>query len=263
MARKYKTSALTTTGTNPISVTTKKKSKSKSIWKAVGVAALGVAGLSALGGWGGGTGITLWDGLTKGWSRVSTGFSNLFGIGQTSSAATSAATSAAPILPISLGSSQGQALAGTAASALKASSATTAGSLMGTVGTGLKGIFNSITNMSPGGAFLWGSIFDTIGSALDTSGEDLIGLKEKELEARIAMHEDEMDLRHAALEAEAHAAQQDLEMRNRVAAQSGTFLGHSNPLTAGAEGVPSTGPGYTPKPPKTHPDFHPTGGLLS
>ena len=259
MTRKYKTSALTTTGTSPISVTKKKKSKSKSIWKAVGVAALGVAGLSALGGWGGGTGITLWDGLTKGWSRASTGFSNLFGIGQTSSAA----TSAAPILPISLGSSQGQALAGTAASALKASSATTAGSLMGTVGTGLKGIFNSITNMSPGGAFLWGSIFDTIGSALDTSGEDLIGLKEKELEARIAMHEDEMDLRHAALEAEAHAAQQDLEMRNRVAAQSGTFLGHSNPLTAGAEGVPSTGPGYTPKPPKTHPDFHPTGGLLS
>jgi len=41
------------------------------------------------------------------------------------------------------------------------------------------------------------------------------------------------------------------------------YMGHANLLTAGAEGVPSTGPGYTPKPPKTHPEFHPTGGLLS
>jgi len=257
MTRKYKTSALTTTGTNPISVTTKKKSKSKSIWKAVGVAALGAAGLSALGGWGGGTGMTFLSGLTKGWGKAATGFSNLFNIGQ----ATSAATSAAPILPISLGSSQGQALAGTAASALKASS--TAGSLLSSAGTGLKGIFDSITNMSSGGAFTIGSILEAIGAATDTSGEDLIGLKEKELEAEIAMHEDMMDYRHAALEAEAHAAQQDLEMKNRVAAQSGMFMGHANPLTAGAAGVPSAGPGYTPKPPKTHPEFHPTGGLLS
>jgi len=246
MTRKYKTSALTTTGTNPISVTIKKKSKSKSIWKAVGVAALGAAGLSALGGWGGGTGMTFLSGLTKGWGKATTGLGSLFGIGQAAAVPTP-------------GTDIGKLIQPTA----KLASTTTAGSLMGTIGTGLKGVFDFVTNMSPGGALAIGSILEAIGAATDTSGEDLIGLKEKELEARIAMHEDEMDLRHAALEAEAHAAQQDLEMKNRVAAQEGMYMGHANLLTAGAEGVPSTGPGYTPKPPKTHPEFHPTGGLLS
>ena len=250
MTRKYKTSALTTEG---LSVTKKKKSKSKGIFKAVTVAALGAAGLSALGGWGSGTGITLWDGLTKGWGKVAGSLGSLFGIGQATSAA------AAPMVSGPQGG-----LMSTGGSALKAaSSATTAGSLLSSAGTGLKGIFDSIINMSSGGAFTIGSILEAIGAATDTSGEDLIGLKEKELEAQIAMHEDEMDLRHAEIEAEAHAAQQDLEMKNRVAAQEGMYMGHANLLTAGAEGVPSTGPGYTPKPPKTHPEFHPTGGLLS
>lgn len=245
MTRKYKTSALTTTGTNPISVTTKKKSKSKSIWKAVGVAALGAAGLSALGGWGGGTGMTFLSGLTKGWGKVTTDLGSLFGIGQ-------AATVPTP-------GDIGKLIQPTA----KLASTTTAGSLLSSAGSGLKGIFDSITNMSSGGAFTIGSILEAIGAATDSSGEDALALKEKALEAEIAMHEDMMDYRHAALEAEAHAAQQDLEMKNRVAAQEGMYMGHANPLTAGAAGVPSTGPGYTPKPAKTYPDIHPTGGLLS
>lgn len=252
MTRKYKTSALTTTGTNPISVTTKKKSKSKSIWKAVGVAALGAAGLSALGGWGGGTGMTFLSGLTKGWGKATTGLGNLFGIG----------TGLSPDAAMNYGAnylSDSQIMSSTKA----ASSATTAGSLLSSAGSGLKGIFDSITNMSSGGAFTIGSILEAIGAATDTSSEDALALKEKALEAEIAMHEDMMDYRHAALEAEAHAAQQDLEMKNRVAAQEGMYMGHANPLTAGAAGVPSTGPGYTPKPPKTYPDIHPTGGLLS
>jgi len=246
MTRKYKTSALTTTGTKPISVTTKKKSKSKSIWKAVGVAALGAAGLSALGGWGGGTGMTFLSGLTKGWGKATTGLGSLFGIGQAAAVPTP-------------GTDIGKLIQPTA----KLASTTTAGSLLSSAGAGLKGIFDSITNMSSGGAFTIGSILEAIGAATDSSGEDALDLKEKALEAEIAMHEDMMEYRHAALEAEAHAAQQDLEMKNRVAAQEGMFMGHANPLTAGAAGVPSTGPGYTPKPPKTYPDIHPTGGLLS
>ena len=110
--------------------------------------------------------------------------------------------------------------------------------------------------MSSGSAFTIGSILEAIGAATDTSTAD-------QLAFNIAKHEDQMDYNYAALEAEAHAAQQDLEMKNRVAAQRGMFMGHANPITAGAEGVPDTGPGYTPKPPKTYPDIHPTGGLLS
>jgi hypothetical protein len=208
MTRKYKTSGLTTEG---LSVTKKKKSKSKGIFKAVTVAALGAAGLSAFGGWGGGTGMTFMSGLSNGWSKATTGLGSLFGIGQkTASSATDLVT----------GSSGFPSIDATV-KGIGSSSTTTTGSFLG--GTGLKGIFDSITNMSSGSAFTIGSI----------------------------------------LEAEAHAAQQDLEMKNRVAAQRGMFMGHANPITAGAEGVPDTGPGYTPKPPKTYPDIHPTGGLLS
>jgi len=241
MTRKYKTSALTTEG---LSVTKKKKSKSKGIWKAVGVAALGAAGLSAFGGWGGGTGMTFLSGLSNGWSKATTGLGSLFGLGQ-------AAT--APALQTT-GSLIGGAGGHRAVGLSSAASTTTAGSLLGS--TGLKGIFDSITNMSSGTAFTIGSILEAIGAATDTSAAD-------QLAFNIAKHEDQMDYNYAALEAEAHAAQQDLEMKNRVAAQSGMFMGHANPITAGAEGVPATGPGYTPKPPKTYSDIHPTGGLLS
>ena len=243
MTRKYKTSALTTTGTNPISVTTKKKSKSKSIWKAVGVAALGAAGLSALGGWGGGTGMTFLSGLKSGWGKATGSIGSLFGVKEAASSATDLVT----------GSSGFPSIDATV-KGIGSSSATTAGSLLGS--TGLKGIFDSITNMSSGTAFTIGSILEAIGAATDTSAAD-------QLAFNIAKHEDQMDYNYAALEAEAHAAQQDLEMKNRVAAQSGMFMGHANPITAGAEGVPATGPGYTPKPPKTYSDIHPTGGLLS
>ena len=239
MTRKYKTSGLTTEG---LSVTKKKKSKSKGIFKAVTVAALGAAGLSALGGWGGGTGMTFLSGLSNGWSKATTGLGSLFGAG----------TGLSPDAAMNYGAnylSDSQIMSST-----KAASSATTGSFLG--GTGLKGIFDSITNMSSGSAFTIGSILEAIGAATDTSTAD-------QLAFNIAKHEDQMDYNYAALEAEAHAAQQDLEMKNRVAAQRGMFMGHANPITAGAEGVPDTGPGYTPKPPKTYPDIHPTGGLLS
>ena len=234
MTRKYKTSALTTEG---LSVTKKKESKSKGIFKAVTAAALGAAGLSALGGWGSGTGITLWDGLKNGWGKAAGSIGSLFGVKEAASVSTNVGDIGKLIEPTA-----------------KLASTTTAGSLLGS--TGLKGIFDSVTNMSSGSAFFWGSIMKAIGDATNTGDEDALAFA-------AAKHEDQMDYNYAALEAEAHAAQQDLEMKNRVAAQRGMFMGHANPITAGAEGVPATGPGYTPKPPKTYSDIHPTGGLLS
>lgn len=244
MARKYRTSGLNTQG---LSVTKKKKSKSKGIFKAVTVAALGAAGLSALGGWGGGTGMTFLSGLSKGWGRATTGLSNLFGISQkTASSATNLVT----------GPNGGISLDATKDKILSSSSDITGGSLLSSAGTGLKGIFNAVTNMSSGTAFTIGSILKAIGDATNTSTEDALAMS-------AAQHEDMMDYRYAALETEAGIAEADLAMKNRVAAQSGTFMGHSNPITSGADGVPSTGPGYTPKPAASFSDFHPTGGLLS
>ena len=241
MARKYRTSGLNTQG---LSVTKKKKSKSKGIFKAVTVAALGAAGLSALGGFGGGTGTTFMQGLSKGWGKATTGLGNFLGIGQkTANTATDLVTG-----PNGLPS-----LDATKNKILSSSSETT-GSFLGS--TGLKGIFDSVTNMSSGTAFTIGSILEAIGAATDTSTEDALAMS-------AAQHEDLMDYRYAALEAEAGIAEADLAMKNRVAAQSGTFMGHSNPITSGADGVPSTGPGYTPKPAASFSDFHPTGGLLS
>ena len=184
MTRKYKTSGLTTEG---LSVTKKKKSKSKGIFKAVTVAALGAAGLSALGGWGGGTGMTFLSGLSNGWSKATTGLGSLFGIGQAAAGSTNVGDIGKLIEPTA-----------------KLASTTTTGSFLG--GTGLKGIFDSITNMSSGSAFTIGSILEAIGAATDTSTAD-------QLAFNIAKHEDQMDYNYAALEAEAHAAQQDLEMK--------------------------------------------------
>ena len=233
MTRKYKTSALNTEG---LAVTQKKKSKSKGIFKAVTVAALGAAGLSAFGGWGGGTGMTFLQGLSKGWGKATTGLGNFFGLGQ------KAANTATDVVT---GSSGLPSLDLTKDKILSSSSETT-GSFLG--GTGLSSIFDSITNMSSGTAFTIGSILEAIGAATDTSAAD-------QLAFNIAKHEDQMDYNYAALEAEAAAAEADLQMKNRVAAQSGTFMGFSNPITSGAAGVPSTGPGFMPK--------RPTGGLLS
>lgn len=234
MARKYKTSALSTEG---LAVTQKKKSKSKGIFKAVAVAALGAAGLSAFGGFGGGTGTTFMQGLSKGVGKAKTSLGNFFGIGSNLS----------PNASVTFDGASGKYLSDSQImSSTNAVSGTKKGSFLG--GTGLSGIFDSITNMSSGTAFTIGSILEAIGAATDTSAED-------SLASKIAMHEDMMDYRYAALEAEAGAAEADLQMKNRVAAQSGTFMGHSNPITSGADGVPSTGPGFMPK--------RPTGGLLS
>jgi hypothetical protein len=239
--RKYRTSGLTTTGTSPIAATTKKKSKSKRIWKAVGIAALGAAGLSAFGGWGGGTGMTFFSGLKSGVGKISGGFGSL--LGNTTPNALSSTGIA--------GGVSGLSSVKTAASTKLLADAGS-DSESGVLGN----IFNKITDMSSGTAFTIGSVLEAIGAATDTSAADSLAFN-------TAQHEDLMDYRYAALETEAALAEADLAMKNRVAAQSGTFMGHSNPITSGADGVPSTGPGYTPKPAASFPEFHPTGGLLS
>jgi len=243
-ARKYRTSGLTTTGTSPIAATTKKKSKSKRIWKAVGIAALGAAGLSAFGGWGGKTGMTFFSGLKSGVGKISGGFGSLLENTTSQNALSSAGIT---------GGVSGLSSVKTAASTKLLADAGS-DSESGVLGN----IFNKITDMdiTSGEAFTYGAILDAIGQATNTDTADALAFN-------TAQHEDLMDYRYAALETEAALAEADLAMKNRVAAQSGTFMGHSNPITSGADGVPSTGPGYTPKPAASFPEFHPTGGLLS
>ena len=110
--------------------------------------------------------------------------------------------------------------------------------------------------MSSGSAHLYGSILETAGNFLSTESED-------RLAANAAEHEDLMEYRYDALDAEVAMAEADLQMKNRVAAQEGMFMGHANPATASAGGVPSLGQGFTPKPAASFPNFHPTGGLIS
>ena len=96
----------------------------------------------------------------------------------------------------------------------------------------------------------------TLGALFDTSDEDMLAFN-------TAQHEDTMDYRYASLDAEIEAAKALQEGRNRDAAVASTFMGHTSPITGNEEGVSGVTPGYTPKPPKTYSEFHPTGGLIS
>ena len=235
MTRKYRTSGLTTTGTSPIAATTKKKSKSKGIFKAVTVAALGAAGLSALGGWGSGT--TFMSGLTNGWGKATESIGSLFGVKEAASVSTKAGDIGKLIEPTK-----------------KLASTANTGSLLGSAGTGLKGIFDYVTNMSSGSAFAIGSILKAIGEATNTEAADQLAFS-------TAKHEDQMDYNYAALEQEKEIADALIHQAQRETGVASTFMGHTNPIAA-VEGL-NIEEGYQPKPPKNYPDFHPTGGLLS
>lgn len=237
--RKYRTSGLTTEG---LAATKKKKSKSKGIFKAVTVAALGAVGLSALGGWGGGTGMTFFSGLKSGVGKISGGFGSLLENTTSQNALSSTGIT---------GGVSGLSSVKTAASTKLLADAGS-DSESGVLGN----IFNKITDMTSGEAFTYGAILDAIGQATNTDTADALAFA-------TSQHEDVMDYKYAALETEAALAEADLAMKNRVAAQEGMFMGHANPATASAEGVPSLGQGFTPKPAASFPEFHPTGGLLS
>jgi hypothetical protein len=244
----YKTAGLKTDGTSTLAATAKNKSKAKKVWTAVGLGALVLGGLSAWGGFGQGGG-SFYQSLGTGAGKLKTTMggwgSSLFGTGGTPSSVS--------------GMVDGPHNSGLMATGRTAAQAAKPGML--------KGFFSGISNMSSGSAHLYGSILETAGNFLSTESED-------RLAANAAEHEDLMEYRYDALEAEKamaeaalaaeiEAAQAAQESRNREGAMASTFMGHTSPIMGNEEGVSGVTPGYTPKPPKTYSEFHPTGGLIS
>ena len=134
MARKYKTYALSTEG---LAVTQKKKSKSKGIFKAFDVAALGSAGLSAFCGFGGETVTTFMNGLSKGVGKAKTSLGNFFGIGSNLS----------PNASVTFDGASGKYLSDShIMRSTNDVSGTKKGAFLG--GTGLSGIVDAMYNMS-------------------------------------------------------------------------------------------------------------------
>ena len=252
MARTYRTSGVNTDGTSVLAATPKKKSKSKKLWTAIGIGALAIGGLAAYGGWGNAASAS-GGGF---FSSIKTGWGNIF------SGATAASVGTPAVNPaISRGSLS------TALTTQNTTGLATTGASAAASGGGLKGFFSGLSNISSGSAHLWGSALQTVGGLLDSSDEDMLAFN-------TAQHEDIMDYRYAALEAEKamaeaalaaeiEAAQAAQESRNREGAMASTFMGHTSPIMGNEEGVSGVTPGYTPKKPKTYSEFHPTGGLIS
>ena len=237
--RTYRTSGVSTDGTSVLAATPKKKSKSKKLWTAIGIGALAIGGLAAYGGWGSTGGGTFLTSLKGGWDKTFGGWFS--GLG--------ASTTAAKFAEYDALSPGFQAGATSTAPSLAASGGATLGSL----GTGLKGYFSNITS---GQAMLASTGLKTLGALFDTSDEDMLAFNE-------AQHGDILDYKYTALDAEIEASKDLQEGRNRDAAVASTFMGHTSPITGNEEGVSGVTPGYIPKPSKTYPEFHPTGGLIS
>jgi len=236
--RTYRTTGVSTDGTSVLAATPKKKSKSKKLWTALGIGALALGGLSAYGGWGSTGGGGFLQSLGAGANKIKT---TIGGIGSSIFGEAATKTSVTGFVP---GPHDGGVM-GTGTSVAQS----------GKSGV-LKGFFSGLSNMSSGTASILGSALQVGGNLLDKKDEDMLAFN-------IAQHEDLMDYRYEALDVEAAAAQAALEKENRGLAQEGMFMGHGNPVTASAEGVPSLGAGYTPETPITHPEFHPAGGLIS
>jgi len=255
MARTYRTSGVNTDGTSVLASTPKKKSKSKKLWTAIGIGSLVLGGFAAYGGWGNvasTSGGGFFSSLKTGVGKVG----NLFGIG-----------AASPSIGAATNPAISRSALGTALTAQKTTGLATTGASAAASGGGLKGFFSGLSNMSSGSAHLFGSILQTAGNLLSTESEDMLAFN-------TAQHEDIMDYRYEALEAEKAMAEAALaaeieaakaaqESRNREGAMASTFMGHTSPIMGNEEGVSGVTPGYTPKKPKTYPEFHPSGGLIS
>lgn len=236
--KRLKTAGLNPDGTSRLSVTKKKKSKSRYIIPAViGTAAL----LSGFGGFGASSGKSLFSSL-----------GNFLGITKPASdVAKSAAQTFTSRVPIPVDSSTGQQLMGTLSSG---SGASTVGSILSGGGNFIKGMFDKVSGMS-------GTQMMGLGSILNVGGNVLGSLLSDEDEILAQAYQDDLDYKYAKLDQDKEIADALIHQAQRETGVASTFMGHTNPIAA-VEGL-NIEQGYTPKPAASFPEFHPTGGLIS
>jgi len=228
--KRLKTAGLNPDGTSRLSVTKKKKSKSRYIIPAaIGTAAL----LAGFGGFGSATGGNIFSSIGK-----------FFGFGK----------KVVPTTPISMGSS----ISKTLSAGQTLTSAVDTPSFLSTLGDKggslISNVFKSIGSMSGEKMMGWGSILSTVGSFAGS-------LFDESDEIAAEQFQDIMDYRYAKLEQDKEIADARLHQAQRELGVASTFMGHTSPI-ATVEGL-NVEAGYQPKPPKTYPDIHPTGGLIS
>ena len=236
--QKLKTAGLNPDGTSRLSVTKKKKSKSRWIIPAIiGGAALfsGIGGMSAVSGS---------SGFFSSLKNIASGAGKFLGLGSGAGA-----SSASKMVSVPHG---GAGLMSTGGTALKTADALSTASDSGWFSK----IFSSIGNMS-------GSQMIGLGSALSAGGQTMAALfsDDSDLLAEEQRQFDErMEYNYAALDAEMAIADATINLKNRQNALAGTFMGYTNPVVD-VEGIAST-EGYTPSKAASIPEIHPTG-LLS
>jgi hypothetical protein len=227
--KRLKTAGLNEDGTSRLSVTKKKKSKSRYIIPAViGTAAL----LSGFGGFGASSGGSFFSSIGK-----------FFGLGQKTA-------DTVGMLGSRISDSGPTITSGMAGQ----SAFSSVGSILSGGGSFIEGMFDKVSGMS-------GTQMIGLGSILNVGGNVLSSLLSDEDEILAQAHQDDLDYKYAKLDQDKEIADALIHQAQRETGVASTFMGHTNPIAA-VEGL-NIEQGYTPKPAASFPEFHPTGGLIS
>ena len=246
---KLKTAGLNADGTSRLSVTKKKKSKSRWIVPAIiGGAALfaGIGGMGASSGQGFLS--SLLGAGKKAAGTVGSSIGKFFTGGSSSSAAVTAIN---PLVDRGALGTATDALKTTQESGIFSTLFDKLGDLSGSQLIGLGQI------ASVAGSTL-GALFDDSAEVAAESAADLLAEEQRQF--------DELqEYRYAALEAELDIAGAKIDLGNREGALAGTYMGFTNPIFGNLDGIKSnTTPGYTPSKPASIAGIHPvSGGLIS
>jgi hypothetical protein len=239
---KLKTAGLNADGTSRLSVTKKKKSKSRWIVPAIiGGAALfaGIGGMGASSGQGFLS--SLFGAGKKAAGTVGSSIGKFF-TGGSSLAGASSALSSKVISP-----SIDRGALGTATNSLKTTQES------GIFGT----LFDKLGSLSGSQLIGLGQIASVAGSTLGALFEEDNGIDPERL------FEEEKRQFDLMLAAEYDIAGAKIDQAIREGALAGTYMGHTNPIFGALEGVNTT-EGYTPSKPASIPGIHPvSGGLIS
>jgi len=235
---KLKTAGLNADGTSRLSVTKKKKSKSRWIVPAIiGGAAL-FAGI-------GGMGASSGQGFLS--SLLGAGRNTASSIGSSISSFFSGGSSSEALKAINPSISRGA--LGTATNALKTTEES------GIFGT----LFDKLGSLSGSQLIGLGQIASVTGSTLGALLEEDNSIDPERL------FEEEKRQFDLMLAAEYDIAGAKIDLANREGALAGTFMGFTNPIFGNTDSVKgSVTPGYTPSKPASIPGIHPvSGGLIS